>query len=478
MSFAMFVLIMLSGVLVSGAQRSIREIFSQQPFTEEREAVVKDLDCTYLQNPDDFRFDPELRYGDRTAITGKIAASVYAISAPEHTLDANNVPRRTFIDNSIFDRMAAAGIQSAPLATDAEYLRRVMLDLTGRIPTPTDLDNFLADPDPGKRDALVDRLVNASPEFVDKWSTFFGDLLKNTAQSTNIVRNVQARDAFYLYIKTSVAQNKPYDQMARELVVATGNNYVAGEPNWILGGNVGGGPIQDVYDGMAAHFASTFMGLASTDCLLCHDGARHLDSVNLWGARQTRFNMWGLSAYFSRVQFARQVTNGDYNVNELATGDYRLNTTIGNRSARQPTNGVNFVAPKNPFVMMMGTDPGQSSVMSGETRREALMRQTTPNIQFSRAIVNYIWEEMMVEAFVSPSNLFDMARLDPDNPPPAGWDLQPTNPRLLNELAVTLRRLGDDFAGSDFPAVRLERFGIDPHLCDTKCLAGSTRQVL
>jgi len=441
MSFAMFVLMTLSGVLVSGAQQSsIRDIFSQQPVTEEAGSVVTDLDCTYLQDPDDFRIDPELRFADRTAITGKIAANVYGISAPEHTVDANNIPRRTFIDSAIFDRMAAAGIQSAPLATDAEYLRRVTLDLTGRIPSATDLNNFLADPDPNKRDVLVDRLLN-SPDFVDKWSNFFGDLFKNNATSTSasIARNVQGRDAFYLYIKTSVAQNKPYDQMARELVTATGNNYVAGEPNWIMGGNIGGGPIQDVYDGMAAHFASTFMALASTDCLLCHDGARHLDSVNLWGARQKRFNMWGLSAYFSRVQLARQATNLDYNVNELTTGDYRLNTTIGNRSARQPTNGVNVVAPKNPFVMTMGTDPGQSAVMSGETRREALMRQTTPNIQFSRAIVNYIWEEMMVEAFVSPSNLFDMARLDPDNPPPAGWDLQPTNPRLLNELSLWFR---------------------------------------
>jgi hypothetical protein len=447
MSFAMFVLILLSGVLVSGAQRSIRDsvldVFSQQPVTEEGEAVVTDLDCTYLKNPNDFLIDPELRFADRTAITGKIATSVYAISAPETTLDANSIPRRTFIDNSIFDRMAAAGIQSAPLATDAEYLRRVMLDMTGRIPSATDLNNFLADPDPGKRDALVDRLLN-SPEFVDKWSNFFGDLFKNNSQSTSaaINRNVQGRDAFYLYIKTSVAQNKPYDQMARELVTATGNNYVAGEPNWILGGNIGGGPVQDVYDGMAAHFASTFMGLGSVDCLLCHDGARHLDSVNLWGARQKRFNMWGLSAYFSRVQFARQATNLDYNVNELSTGDYRLNTTTGNRSARQPTNGVNLVAPKNPFVVTMGTNPGMSSPMSSETRREALIRQITPNIQFSRAIVNYIWEEMMVEAFVSPSNTFDMARLDPDNPPPAGWDLQPTNPRLLNELAVWFRNNG------------------------------------
>src|SRR5262245_3779446 len=109
MSFAMFVMIMLSGVLVSGAQRSLRdsilEVFSQQPVTEEGQAVVTDLDCTYLKNPEDFLIDPELRFADRTAITGKIATSVYGISAPEATVDANSIPRKNFIDNSIFDRM-------------------------------------------------------------------------------------------------------------------------------------------------------------------------------------------------------------------------------------------------------------------------------------------------------------------------------------------------------------------------------------
>ena len=72
---------------------------------------------------------------------------------------------------------------------------------------------------------------------------------------------------------------------------------------------------------------------------------------------------------------------------------------------------------------------------NGENYREALARQITGDLQFSRAIVNYIWEKFMVEAFVSPSNTFDLARLDPNNPPPAPWTLQPTNPELLDALA-------------------------------------------
>jgi hypothetical protein len=173
--------------------------------------------------------------------------------------------------------------------------------------------------------------------------------------------------------------------------------------------------------------------------LLCHDGARHLDTVNLWGARQTRQNMWGLSAYFARVRMQRQVVTATpllakWIVSDVAAGEYFLNTTTGNRSARQPINGVNTVTPKNPFSSATGT-----GMLAGENRRQAIARQITSDLQFSRAIVNYIWEELMVEAFVSPSNGFDLARLDPNNPPPEPWTLQPTNPQLLDAMALWLR---------------------------------------
>ncbi|HLH32825.1 MAG TPA: DUF1553 domain-containing protein, partial [Terriglobia bacterium] len=113
------------------------------------------------------------------------------------------------------------------------------------------------------------------------------------------------------------------------------------------------------------------------------------------------------------------------------TGEYQLNTTTGNRVARQPVNGVSIIAPKNPFNPVTG-----GGINTGENRRQAIARQVTGDIQFSRAIVNYVWEKMMVVAFVSPSNTFDLARLDPSNPPPSGWTIQPTNAALLNALAV------------------------------------------
>ena len=397
-----------------------------------------DNDCTFLTNPDEFAVTAERRHKMRSDLATRV--QMYMVTSMDATVaaDPGTMQRKNFIDDSIFGRMAGAGIQSAPLASDAEFLRRVTLDLTGRIPSAADVDAFLADTNPAKRDLKVDALIG-TPEFVDKWTLFFGDLFRNNIQSTSVNRAIPGRDAFYLYIRDSLAQNKPYDVMARELIAASGDSFVQGTANWPVGNTVAMGPAQDTYDGHAVNLAGMFMGISAVDCLLCHDGARHLDSVNLWGAQQTRRNMWGLSAYFARVRMQRQVVTATpllakWIVSDVAAGEYFLNTTTGNRSARQPINGVNNVAPKNPFSSATGT-----GILAGENRRQAIARQITSDLQFSRAIVNYIWEELMVEAFVSPSNGFDLARLDPNNPPPEPWTLQPTNPQLLDAMARWLQ---------------------------------------
>jgi hypothetical protein len=410
MPAATFALVLVSGVLLSAAQS----------------------DCTFLQNPREYTFDSHERFAARTASTTLVARVVTGSAAPA-AFDAASIPRKNFIDEQIFGRMATAGIQPAPLTSDGEFLRRVMLDLTGRIPSPMDVTNFVNDPNPAKRDALVDSLIG-SPEFIDKWTMFLGDLFKNTSQSTNVTRYVQGRDAFYAYLKQAITDNKPYDQLAREVIAGTGDNFQNGEANWTVGGTIPMGPAQDTYDGQAVNVGAMFLGINVVDCLLCHNGARHLDQVNLWGSQQTRYQMWGLSAYFARTQMQRQVVSqtpmiAKFIVTDNVRGDYQLNTTIGNRSARQPTNGVNVVAPNYPFG-------SGSTINSGESRRQALARTVTSDIQFSRAIVNYIWEKFMVEAFVSPSNTFDLARLDAKAVLPAGWTVQPTNPDLLSALAV------------------------------------------
>ncbi len=400
-------------------RRTFRELVQPAPNAD---------DCSYVKSPVDYRDVVNRHRNSISQLTEMIAERFdqegVALVPPE------NMPRKNFVDALIFGKMQSAGVESAPVCSDEEFIRRVTIDLTGRIPSPSDVTNFLKNQSPNKRDVLIDSLIN-SPEFVDKWTMFFGDLYKNTSIASNINRFIGGREAFYKFIRDSIEQNKSYAQMAGEMIVARGDSYAVGETNFIIGGHVPMGPAQDIYDGYAVRTAEVFLGLSSMDCLLCHDGAGHLDAVNLWGAKVSRADAWGMAAFFARTrrQTVTVATNlQKYTINEATTGEYDLNTTTGNRSSRQPINGQRNVPPK----YMFGNRGG---VSAGEDRRTALARYITADPQFARATVNYLWEELMVEALVSPSNTFDLARLNPDAQLPDGWSLQPNNAELLEALA-------------------------------------------
>jgi hypothetical protein len=388
-------------------------------------------DCAFLKAPENFR---GVQARHRVAVSRTTEAISGNLAGAEVNLvQAAAIPRKNVIDNILFDRMERDGVPSAPLTTDAEFLRRVYLDLTGRIPSPDDVTKFLEDQDPNKRDILVDSLIE-TPEFVDKWTMFFGDLYKNVVNATNIQIYFGGREAYYNYIKNAIAENKSYSIMAREMIDHNGDSFVNGEVNFIVLGNIPMGPAQDTMDGLAVRVATTFLGLSSMDCLLCHDGSGHLDAVNLWGSKVTRAEAWGMSAFFARTRRTAQTLAQNYqkyNISENATGEYLLNTNSGNRQTRAPINGRNFVEPKYMFT--------GGGVNSGENRREALSRMVIEDRQFARAAVNYLWEEMMIEALVSPSNTFDLARLDPNAQMPDGWTLQPANAELLEALADEFR---------------------------------------
>ncbi len=390
-------------------------------------------DCSYLMNPTKYRDALAQHRAEISRETEQV--SLNAELNPDVKLtNPNDIPRKNFIDNILFDKMAKDSVMSAPLCTDEEFLRRAYLDLTARIPAPDAVTNFLKDTSPNKRDALVDALIG-SPEYVDKWTMFFGDLYQNTANSPNVTRYIEGREAFYNFIKDALTTNKNYAQMVNEMITASGDNLSNGAGNWIVGGIITGGPAQDTMDGQVAQAASMFLGMSSMDCLMCHNGRGHLDEINVWGAQRTRAEAWGMSAFFARTQRQRMDAQTPaagkyfkYNLNELTTGEYNLNTTSGNRQARAPINGVNTVQPR--FVF------GGGGLNTGENRRQAFARLLTAEKQFARATVNYIWEKLMVEALVSPSNTFDPARVDPAAQLPSGWALQPANAELLEALTV------------------------------------------
>lgn len=239
-----------------------------------------------------------------------------------------------------------ANIKPAPPSTDAEYLRRVYLDLTGRIPTAGEVRSFLASSSSSKRAETVDRLLE-SEWFSDRWAQWFADLGR---VSHNVQRGYTGRNAFYNWIRNAVRGRMPLSDLAAGMVASQGNNYdeAVGAVNFTLV-QIPSGPPQDLADAIFARTASTFLGMGHYDCLLCHDGRGHMDSLSLWGSRSTRLDAWRMAAFFTRIGYQRVNTSNSYFdsnvVSDSSSGEYRLNTGYGNRPARAPIGGVATVQP-------------------------------------------------------------------------------------------------------------------------------------
>lgn len=392
-------------------------------------------DCTFLTKKKTF-VDPK-----EYALELSTATELASAKMPSHTYEANaRIPRRNFIDNEIFSKMDDAGVSPAPLSSDEEFLRRVTMDLTGRIPSPEKVRQFVSDSSPNKRDAVIASLIG-SPEYVDRWTMFFGDLLKNSAFAQNIDRFEEGRNAFYQTIKTSVAQNTPYNQFVTSLISSSGNSFQNGATNYVLGGITPMGPAQDTYDATLVQATSRFLGISTFDCLLCHSGAGHTNALNVWATSVKRNEAWEMSAFFSRIGIKRNVVSrqpnlDNFDVFDLQTGNYNLNTTSGNRPARQPVSGGSSVV--TPRYIFTNETPA-----SNEPYRAAFARILTKDRQFARATVNYLWKHFFNMGIVEPADNFDLARLDPNNPPPEPFTIQPTHPALLE-------RLTDEFVASNY----------------------------
>jgi hypothetical protein len=127
------------------------------------------------------------------------------------------------IDELVFAHWGQLGIPPARLSSDAVFVRRAYLDVIGTLPTAKEAADFLASSEPGKRAALIDRLL-ARDEFADYWAMKWSDLLRVKAEfPINLWPN--AAQAYYHWIHTAVRENRPYDRFARDLLTASGSNF-------------------------------------------------------------------------------------------------------------------------------------------------------------------------------------------------------------------------------------------------------------
>jgi hypothetical protein len=290
-------------------------------------------------------------------------------------------PRANFIDAAVLRKLQELNIEPSPLSSDSEFMRRVYLDAAGILPEPDEVRAFLADQRADKRTRLIDALIER-PEFVDYWAYKWSDLL---LVSTRGLQS-NAMWAYYNWIRDSVAANKPWDQMARELLTSTGNALSNGAANYyVLHKN----PV-DVTENVAV----TFMGFSIT-CARCHN-----HPLERW----TQKDYYQMANLFARVGIKNGNERGDITVYRARTGDInhpRLNAPLPPR----PLDGQPL-----PFE-------------SPQDRREyfAEWLVSPDNPFFARTLVNRVWKNFMGRGLVE--SVDDIRDANP-----------PSNPELLDAL--------------------------------------------
>ncbi|MBS1833068.1 MAG: DUF1549 domain-containing protein, partial [Acidobacteria bacterium] len=268
--------------------------------------------CTFRADPDSYleaakRARSRVQ-SDIASFSASAAARIGNASpaASSRLLNPAAVPQKNLIDKAIFGKMVQEGVQSAPLSSDTEFVRRIYVDLTGRIPSPADVRKFLNDGDPAtKRSRLINDLMYTA-EFADKWTWWMDEWVSNKRSSPSGAyrnQNQQGRNAMHKYFWTGIMNERPLRDIARELVASTGNNYEesTGAANFAVAAETFNGPVEDTYDTMMVRSANVLWGVSHYDCLMCHNGRFHLEALNLWASKVTRVQAEQMSAFFART---------------------------------------------------------------------------------------------------------------------------------------------------------------------------------
>ena len=297
--------------------------------------------------------------------------------------DLSAEPRRGFIDREILDALSTLRLPPSPAADDATFLRRVTLDLSGRLPTAAAARAFLAETGPKKRQAVIDRLLT-SEEFSEYWTLRLAKLLRiNPGQ-----QNKQGALKYHQWLHQQVRKNTGYDKLARTVILATGDSHVVGPANFYRTVN---GPRKQ-----AEFLSEVFMG-SRLRCANCHN--HPLD-------RWTQDDYHGLAAIFARIEDGQVIK-------VKASGEVIHPRTLEKAVQRIP--GEDFLA---------------ADIVDG--RGQLANWLTAPgNPYFSRAIVNRLWKALMGRGLVEPVDDFRAT-----NPP--------THPKLLARLADDFVKNGYD----------------------------------
>jgi len=364
----------------------------------------------------------------------KLGHLTEAVSASLPSTSKGPITVNNYIDELIFAKISRDHIPHAELCSDGEFLRRVSLDLTGRLPEPGKIREFLKDTDPKKREKLIDALMFTSTKgviakpstpFLDRWTYFFSDLF--SVGNLNGPGRILAHHYLYNFLVT----NQPYNEFVRQILTATTRSTFASAEGNFLERYYIDQPDQstvnheDTYDEWAIRTGRIFLGV-NLECISCHDGKNHLDKVNLWLTGEKRADLWRQAAFFSKVKIYRPYGDlvDEFVLNNEGKGYYDTSSHSVVRLQR-------YKADVTPTFILTGEHPEP-----GEDPRAAFARMLTTNIQFARTTVNLLWAELFGVGIVDPPTGFDLARYDvPATGIPSPWTPQTIQADLLDALA-------------------------------------------
>lgn len=322
---------------------------------------------------------------------GRAAAVRFGVIA-NPILSYPEVQENNFIDRHVFAKLQKFNIVPSKLSSDAEFLRRVCLDLTGTLPPPERVREFLVSPDPDKRKRIIEILLN-SPEFEDFLFFRYGEIFRWYGGATQLAKDTQL---YGEWLRKSVAINKPYDQMAVERIAAQGYD----------------GPSRFFYqlrfiippEEMIAEQVRIYLA-RRLDCARCHN-----HPFEAWSQDQ----FWGLAAFYGRMVDLRDSVMDD----SLLVDD--------------PTLKDRVVHPRTKKVVQPRFLDGRELPESEQVDlRMKLAQWIVSHPYFAEAVVNRVWDWFFGKGIVDPVDDFRST-----NPP--------THPELLKALARDFRTNGHD----------------------------------
>jgi hypothetical protein len=327
---------------------------------------------------------------------GQVAsAGVGVIGAP--VANYPKIARWNFIDEHVFEKLRRFEIIPSDIATDSEFLRRVCLDLTGTLPPPERVRQFVASKDPRKRDKVIDALI-ASPEFVDYWTFRSAEIFRVSIFANGL--SSKSSQGYWEWIRWNIETNRPYDEVARERISAQGYSPAT---RHFLPYNQIGTPAD-----VMAEEVRVFMG-RRLDCAQCHN-----HPYENWSQDQ----FWGMAAFFSRLFRMGQIVM-----------DHPANLDL---STKDVGGSIELLHPRTKAVVRPALlDNSALSVAPDGNPRKELARWMTSHPYFAEAAVNRIWGHFFARGIVDPVDDFRST-----NPP--------THPELLAALAADFRSHGYD----------------------------------